>query len=42
MTVADFRSDPGPDCTTSVALRLDRARFWDLVIDAIARLSPRP
>ncbi|HJP72957.1 MAG TPA: nucleoside hydrolase [Pseudonocardiaceae bacterium] len=42
MTVADFRSDPGPDCTTSVGVTLDRDRFWNLVIDAIERLSPRP
>lgn len=39
MTVADFRSPPGPDCTTSVAVTLDHERFWNLVIDAIARLS---
>ena len=40
MTVADFRFPPGPDCTTSVAITLNQQRFWDLVIDAIARLTP--
>ncbi|HEY4459170.1 MAG TPA: nucleoside hydrolase [Pseudonocardiaceae bacterium] len=38
MTVADFRTDPGPDCTTSVAVTLDHERFWNLVIDAISRI----
>ena len=38
MTVADFRTDPGPDCTTSVAVTLDHDRFWNLVVDAISRI----
>ena len=38
MTVADFRTDPGPDCTTRVAVTLDHTRFWNLVIDAISRI----
>ncbi|MDO5681796.1 MAG: nucleoside hydrolase [Propionibacteriaceae bacterium] len=37
MTVADFR-DPDPQCTTQVAVELDIERFWDLVVDALARL----
>jgi purine nucleosidase len=39
MTVADFRSPPAPGCTTSVAVTLDQERFWNLVIDAITRIS---
>ena len=39
MTVADFRS-PAPDhCTTSVAIALDHARFWDLITDALKRIG---
>jgi purine nucleosidase len=38
MTVADFRAEPGSDCTTSVAVTLDHERFWNLVIDAISRI----
>ncbi|HEV3359029.1 MAG TPA: nucleoside hydrolase [Pseudonocardiaceae bacterium] len=40
MTVADFRAAPDPDCRTSVAVKLDRERFWNLVIDAIERIGP--
>ncbi|MEH0109707.1 nucleoside hydrolase [Tersicoccus sp. MR15.9] len=39
MTVADFRVPPPEDCTTQVAVDLDRERFWDLVVDAIAAVS---
>ncbi|RMI09280.1 uridine-preferring nucleoside hydrolase UriH [Cellulomonas triticagri] len=40
MTVTDLR-DPAPgDCPTAVALDLDRERFWDAVLDALARLGP--
>lgn len=39
MTVADFRADPGPDCRTQVATRLDHGAFWDLVVQAIETLS---
>jgi len=41
MTVADLRGDePGPDeCRTQVAVTLDHARFWDLVLDALVRLG---
>lgn len=35
MTVADFRSAPGPDCHTQAATELDFDGFWNLVIDAI-------
>lgn len=37
MTVADFRYPPKP-CNTWVAKKLDRERFWDLVVDAIKNL----
>jgi purine nucleosidase len=39
MTVADFRSPPPPDCTTSVGVELDTAKFWDLVVDALQRIG---
>jgi len=41
MTVADLRGEePGSDaCRTQVAVTLDHARFWDLVVDALARLG---
>ncbi|WP_336727524.1 nucleoside hydrolase [Cellulosimicrobium cellulans] len=40
MTVADLRGpEPGPDeCRTRVAITLDHARFWDLVVDALDRV----
>jgi purine nucleosidase len=39
MTVVDLRG-PAPEGTrTKVALELDRARFWDLVTDAIRRIG---
>ncbi|MDH2926727.1 nucleoside hydrolase [Lonepinella koalarum] len=34
MTVADFRYPPKP-CNTFVATKLDRERFWDLVINSL-------
>jgi len=40
MTVADLRGPEPADCHTRVAVTLDRDRFWDLVIDALARLDP--
>lgn len=44
MTVTDLRF-PAPDqCRTSVAVELDRERFWGLVVDALERIgeaSPR-
>ncbi|QGU06103.1 Pyrimidine-specific ribonucleoside hydrolase RihB [Corynebacterium occultum] len=39
MTVADFRSPAPEDCNTQVAVKLDREKFWDLVIDAVKALS---
>jgi len=39
MTVADFRSPAPADCTTSVAVDLDRERFWDLVVDALENIG---
>lgn len=41
MTVADFRRPATEDCRHQVATRLDHARFWDLVVEAIATLSRR-
>lgn len=39
MTVVDLRC-PAPDnCTTSVATGIDAGRFWDLVVDAVQRIS---
>ena len=37
MTVADFRYPPKP-CNTWVAKKLDKERFWDIVIDAVGNL----
>jgi purine nucleosidase len=39
MTVADFRHEAPAGCTTNVAVDLDRARFWDLVVDALERIG---
>jgi purine nucleosidase len=39
MTVADFRSPAPPDCHTQVAVALDHARFWGLVVDALERIG---
>jgi purine nucleosidase len=39
MTVADFRSPPPDDCTTSVAVELDHEKFWGLVVDALQRIG---
>ena len=39
MTVADLRVPEPADCRTRVAIDLDRDRFWDLVVDALARLG---
>lgn len=38
MTVADFRTPPGHDCSTQVAVDLDHERFWSLVVAAIRAL----
>ena len=38
MTVADFRYPPKP-CNTWVAKKLDKARFWNLVINSIKNLG---
>lgn len=37
MTVADFRYPPKA-CRTQVAVKLDRERFWDLIVEAIKAL----
>jgi len=39
MTVADLRGPAPEGCRTSVAVELDRARFWDLVTDALERIG---
>ncbi|WP_328994333.1 nucleoside hydrolase [Kribbella sp. NBC_01245] len=39
MTVADLRAPAPAGCTTEVAVDLDHARFWDLVIDALERIG---
>jgi purine nucleosidase len=39
MTVVDLRRPAPDDCTTSVATEIDAARFWDLVVDAVERVS---
>ncbi|EXI62849.1 ribonucleoside hydrolase [Mannheimia granulomatis] len=38
MTVADFRYPPKP-CNTWVAKKLDKARFWNLVIESVKNLG---
>jgi purine nucleosidase len=39
MTVTDFVGRGGRPLDTEVAVDLDHARFWDLVVDAVARLA---
>jgi purine nucleosidase len=39
MTVADFRAEAPADCTTHAALALDHAKFWSLIVDALARIG---
>ncbi|KAA9000691.1 nucleoside hydrolase [Affinibrenneria salicis] len=39
MTVADFREPAPADCHTQVAVKLDHARFWDLIVDALRRIG---
>ncbi|MEP6477964.1 MAG: nucleoside hydrolase [Rhodoglobus sp.] len=39
MTVADFRAPAPADCTTQVAVNLDHAKFWALVVDALERIG---
>jgi purine nucleosidase len=39
MTVADFRSPPPDDCTTHAATKLDHAKFWALIVDALKRIG---
>ncbi len=39
MTVADFRFPAPEDCHTQVAVKLDQAVFWDLVVDALKRIG---
>ncbi len=39
MTVADFRGQAPADCTTSVAVELDHAKFWNLIVDSLERIG---
>lgn len=39
MTVCDFRAPAPEDCHTQVAVKLDHAKFWQLVIAALQRLG---
>lgn len=39
MTVADFRAPAPADCNTSVAVKLDHAKFWNMVTDALVRIG---
>lgn len=39
MTVTDFRNPPDPACRTQVAVELDHACFWDLIVDALERIG---
>lgn len=39
MTVCDFRAPAPDDCHTQVAVTLDHAKFWQLVIAALKRLA---
>jgi len=39
MTVADFRAAAPADCHTQVAVKLDHAYFWDMVVDALRRIG---
>lgn len=39
MTVADFRSPAPESCTTHAATKLDRDRFWNLIVDALERIG---
>jgi purine nucleosidase len=39
MTVVDLRGPEPADCRTRVAVTLDRDRFWDLVVNALARVA---
>lgn len=39
MTVADFRSPAPETCTTYAATRLDRDKFWALIVDALERIG---
>lgn len=41
MTVVDERRPVGPECPTQVGVDLDAGRFWDLLVDALGRLSGR-
>ncbi|MBD2812302.1 nucleoside hydrolase [Xenorhabdus sp. Vera] len=39
MTVADFRNPPPEDCHTQVAVKLDHAKFWQLIINALKNIG---
>lgn len=39
MTVADFRAPAPADCNTQVAVKLDREKFWNMIVDALKRIG---
>jgi purine nucleosidase len=39
MTIADLRGPASSECHTQVAVDLDNARFWDLVLDALKQIG---
>lgn len=39
MTVADFRMPPSEDCHTQVAVKLNHAYFWDLIVEALEHIG---
>lgn len=39
MTVADFRHPVSDECHTQVAVKLDHAKFWQLVVDALKNIG---
>lgn len=41
MTVADFRTPAPENCLTSVAVTLDHAGFWALIVDALERIEDK-
>ncbi len=39
MTVADFRMPPSESCHTQVAVKLNHAYFWDLIVEALEHIG---
>lgn len=42
MTVVDLRGPEDPQCPTTVATGLEAEAFWELVVEAVARVEVRP